>query len=99
MNQTHEQVTPYTFYRAEVHSYGKYLYFTVDTNGRDKGKEGNYILELAMGREWTYSYRHLLAGRPTNGIAYHKAIQAVMVDENGVEKGVGVWDYGPIVFE
>lgn len=93
VNQTHEQVDPYIIYHGEVHSFGRYFYFTVNTNGQDKALDGNYILH----HRWDRPYFHLLATIPTNTWVNHIAILAMMTDENGEEKYAGEWDYGPII--
>ena len=95
VNQTHEQVDPYKFYCAEVHSIGNSFYFTVDTNGQNKGLDGSYRLNT----QWTHSYFHLLAGIPTKGIIQHIAIQYILSDEDGNTACVGEWDFGPIITE
>lgn len=93
VNQTHEQVDPYKFYCAEVHSIGNSFYFTVDTNGQNKGLDGSYRLNM----QWTHSYFYLLAGIPTRGTIQHIAIQYILSDADGNAAYVGEWDFGPIL--
>ena len=95
VNQTHEEVDPYFYYYCDVYSFGNYFYFTVDTKGKAKSLDGNYILDF----EWEYPYYHLLAGRPTIGPTNHEAYLEYLQLESGEIKGVQRWDYGPIIFE
>ncbi len=98
INQTHDEVEKYFYYLGEVHSFGKYHFFTIETNDENSSINGNYSLEL-FGLKNINLGKHIFAGLPSNGRANHIAKLEIFDSEDGEEMYASIWDYGEILFE
>lgn len=98
VNQTHEEVPKYFYYLGEVRSFGKYHFFTIETNDENSSINGNYSLESFDLKNINLG-KHIFAGLPSNGQANHIAKLEVFDSEDGEEMYAGIWDYGEILFE